>query len=101
MKPCKNCPFRNDGYGVFLRQGRATEIAKEILDDKYFPCHKHVYAGATNPICRGALTMLEKQGVDVFKVNHVRMAAGMGLWEPNSNHDLVWDSLFQMEENAL
>lgn len=101
MKPCKNCPFRNDGYGVSLKRGRATKIVKDILQDKYFPCHKHVYEKAQNPVCRGALTMLHKQGVDVFKIPHVRMAERFKMCDPTANHELVWDSLSQMEENAI
>ena len=39
--PCSNCPFRNDGRGVYLSPDRVDEI-EAALERGPFPCHKTI-----------------------------------------------------------
>lgn len=100
MKTCENCPFLKVGGIRKLCPGRCKEITYEAQDDRYFPCHKHAYGNAKNPVCRGAMTFLYKQHGDrVFALQSVRHAERFGLWsEPTeTEQNAVFDSLEEME----
>ncbi len=103
--PCKDCPFLKEGGVRGLRPERYQSIVDDVLSDKYFPCHKHVYEGATNPTCRGSLDFVYKQiGDEVFELQHVQMAERFKLWDvPDKKRQAkVWDSIEEIvEENCL
>lgn len=78
-KPCSECPFRKDGKGVRLQDGRKEDILEGLLSgrDSSFPCHKTVYRkGADNfdeegeyrprdvSVCPGAMAVARKLGRD-------------------------------------
>lgn len=61
-RPCSNCPFRNDGAGVELREGRLQNIVKGLLadDTRTFVCHKTL--DSERMTCAGAVGVLSKAG---------------------------------------
>lgn len=69
-RPCPGCPFRTD-IAPYLARRRAAEIARALLDDQSFHCHKTVdYRGedgegqvtGDSQHCAGATIVLEKMG---------------------------------------
>lgn len=100
MKPCKNCPFLKTSGVRGLRAGRCREIVDDVLSDRYFPCHKHVYEGASNPVCRGAMTFAYKLiGDRAFDIQSIRMAERFNMWTVPTPEDAnkIFDSLAEME----
>lgn len=67
VRPCAECPFRNDRPG-YLR--RAKEISDGLLTDGTFTCHKtntydddgDAMETSDSEHCAGALILLEKLG---------------------------------------
>ena len=70
--PCKACPFRNDGEGIRLRNGRAEDILNTLIAQQgVFSCHETVdydaedvdsdfhIPGKDEQHCAGAMIMLE------------------------------------------
>lgn len=45
VRPCADCPFRNDGSAISLNPGRKEEIVEGLLSGEHtaFHCHKSVY----------------------------------------------------------
>lgn len=79
-KPCKKCPFINNGQAIELNRGRREEIMEGLLAGQHhsFHCHKTVYApGANNfdedgrytpkdvAVCAGAAAVARKFGRDM------------------------------------
>lgn len=63
-KPCADCPFRSDGKGVGLRQGRVMEIIDSLMRGHTFVCHKTSKTTSRSKKeqhCAGALIFLEDQ----------------------------------------
>lgn len=61
-RPCSNCPFRRDGAGIALRQGRLEGIVSDLLADdrETFVCHKTL--DTTRMTCAGAIALVSKMG---------------------------------------
>jgi len=61
-RPCSNCPFRNDGAGVELREGRLQHIVNGLLadDTRTFVCHKTL--DSERMTCAGAVGVMSKAG---------------------------------------
>lgn len=82
-KPCKNCPFLNNGEAVTLQDGRKEDIIEGLLagENAVFHCHKTVYAANGNnfdkadrytpnnvSVCAGAAAVARKCGRDMQMV---------------------------------
>jgi hypothetical protein len=86
------CPFRCD-IDKYLRPERAKEIADALYAGAPFPCHQTTEPdededGAGERLdtlrsaeCAGALVTMEKEG---FYGQHVRMAVGLGMYDPST-----------------
>jgi len=100
--PCKDCPYRTDKE-PFITQGRAEELARALLGDGFFYCHKYVdydlveeseplddidaeeqmegefYAGTeSDQMCAGSMIMLEHMG----QANQMmRIAERLGMYD--------------------
>lgn len=64
-RPCANCPFRNDGKGVSLAEGRIEQILSDLDSDDYktFTCHKTIKNKKKERLmCAGALAVQAKMG---------------------------------------
>lgn len=61
-RPCSNCPFRNDGAGVELREGRLQNIVTGLMadDTRTFVCHKTL--DSERMTCAGAVGVMSKAG---------------------------------------
>jgi len=91
-KPCDNCPFRADRPFRGLSPGRAREIAKSLMGDGDFPCHKTVdYSGGdgegrtveSSTRCVGAAIFLENVRPGGMLANvQFRLAAMFGRLRP-------------------
>lgn len=59
-RPCSNCPFRKDGCGVQLREGRLDAIVNRLLqdDNNTFVCHKTLETERMT--CAGAVAVMAK-----------------------------------------
>lgn len=59
-RPCANCPFRSDGAGIELRDGRLNHIVADLLADDHhtFVCHKTL--DKERMTCAGAVGFLSK-----------------------------------------
>lgn len=94
VRPCAECPFRNDRPG-YLRKSRAAGLYRAIaVDDQTFTCHKTLDYDKCdddgNPgrrddkddqHCAGALIMLEK--IRATSGNQMlRIAQGLGIYDP-------------------
>lgn len=43
LKYCGNCPFKDNGKAIHLRDGRVDNIKEELDKGENFTCHKTVY----------------------------------------------------------
>jgi len=95
IKPCPNCPFRNDDQAIDLQPGRREQIIEDLLSGKEstFHCHKTVYRddgrnhdedGNYHPVdvchCAGAAAVTRKFGRDTTLV---QIATRLGAIEPD------------------
>lgn len=87
---CSNCPWKDDGRSIGLREGRVDEIKKELLesDQNSFNCHKTVYnldeemspTEKQKPkMCYGAFKFLQENNRSNIQM---RLAYSMGIDEP-------------------
>ena len=62
-RPCSNCPFRKDGKGIPLEDGRLSGIVSDLSSDdrKTFICHKTL--DIKNKTCAGAVAIMSKKGM--------------------------------------
>ena len=92
IKPCVDCPFRND-IAFFLSEERRREIANHLLSDGTFECHKttkgewdddwNYQTAGEESHCAGALiTMLKSKKLEANWL--LRFAAGRGLLDLDS-----------------
>ena len=73
LEQCKNCPFKDNGKSIGLREGRVDSIKKDLLNNYTigFSCHKTVHnldidmnpvePEQENKFCFGAYEFLKKQ----------------------------------------
>jgi hypothetical protein len=112
--PCSSCPFRTD-RPFHLRPERGESIAKSILGNTPFACHKTIdydndgghTASDREQHCAGALIILERQLSSPTLLLHLARRAG--IYDPDkldSNAPVyssleVWlAALGEMEENV-
>jgi len=82
-KGCDNCPFRDNGKAMLLRDGRVDGIKAMLLesDQNSFNCHKTVYSDDPNQkpmMCAGAYEFLKEHGKPNIQM---RLAFSMGIEE--------------------
>lgn len=72
LKHCSNCPFKDNGKAISLKEGRVKNIKDKLLESEYnsFNCHKTVYNLDENmestkeqdkKMCYGAFEFLLKE----------------------------------------
>jgi hypothetical protein len=80
---CDNCPFRDNGKKINLKDGRVKEIQRELLkSDSSFNCHKTVYdldskmlstKHQDKKMCYGAYKFLKDQNKENIQMKLARM----------------------------
>lgn len=90
VKPCDNCPFRNNGNGIKLHAGRIRELARTVGKKGHaFSCHKttdhdHDDDGEREfnhreQLCAGALAFTLNVGDELAKtIVHLRLHCDAG-----------------------
>lgn len=84
-KPCKLCPFRTD-IPAYLRHARARQIASDLRNDGFFPCHETVDYSAgdgdgrvteRSKWCSGAaIVMLKEEILGANQMARISMRLG-------------------------
>ncbi len=85
LKPCSNCPFRQD-VDFFLSEDRAQQIARDVIQgDSAFHCHKTVRYGNDGEDnlddakpCIGAIKAIAKERGDARANLWVRFGVMFG-----------------------
>lgn len=91
VRPCADCPFRNDKGGFGLRAGRVREIlgggsGRAWWPSPSFPCHKTIeyrergtHIGPTAQQCAGVMIILHRE----HRHNDtMQVAQRLGYWDP-------------------
>lgn len=87
-RPCSNCPFRNDGKAIELRDGRLRSIVEVLLADdrETFVCHKTLSkdrktcAGAVGIMSRlGRLPVIARLGLSLGVITHDDIATSASM----------------------
>lgn len=99
VRPCTNCPFRND-KPFYLGRRRRIEIAESLRRGAEFSCHKTTVQGDNDEVvrsgdekfCAGAMIVLEKsEGPNQM----MRIAERLGMYDYSKlkMESPVYDSL--------
>lgn len=107
VRPCANCPFRTDRE-FYLHPARRREIARGLLNDQDFACHKTtksveddegfedmVIDDDTTEACAGAMIVLEKMN---RPTQMMRIEERIGFYDASK---LVMDSPVYKNLNAF
>lgn len=69
VKPCQDCPFRNNGAGVKLNRGRIDDLAQRVgVEGRGFICHKTANRKQEHQACAGSLAFTRNVGDDTAQV---------------------------------